>query len=89
MPRIEKLVPVDGKFGVVLDVPLDQFNGGPVSIYTQPELDALIESIRNQERDAIADRLVKSIAAVGKCPNCVSYRCAYDLNDAIRARGTP
>lgn len=38
MPQIVKLVPVDGKLGVVLDIPPSPKEGYSVSIYTADEL---------------------------------------------------
>lgn len=48
MPIVKKLVPVDGRMGVVLDVPAT--DTGSVNILTDEE----VEAIRQAEREACA-----------------------------------
>ena len=59
MPRIEKLVPIDGRLGVVLDVPPTPADGDSVGIYTDDEIEALKKRVREDavkaEREACAN----------------------------------
>lgn len=63
MPRIMQLVPIDGRLGVVLDVPSSL--GGSVSIYTEDEISALLAV----EREACA-KIVDDLSS--------AYVCASD-----------
>jgi len=83
MPRIEKLVPVDGRLGVVLDLPLDGFNGGPVAIYSDKEIEMLRESLKREAQEEIISRIVTRIGN-NKCPQCIGWGCAKDIAATVR-----
>ena len=46
MPRIEKLIEIDGRLGVLLDIPPTPKDGDSVSIYTADEVEAFKKSVR-------------------------------------------
>jgi hypothetical protein len=61
MPRIEKLVSIDGRLGVILDVPPTPVEGDSVSIYTADEVRALEKRIR-KECAAVCEELEENWA---------------------------
>jgi hypothetical protein len=61
MPRIEKLVHIDGRLGVILDVPPTPVGGDSVSIYTASEVRDLEKRIR-EECAAVCDDLEETWA---------------------------
>ena len=61
MPRIEKLVEIDGRLGVVLDVPPTPKEGDSVEIYTAEEIEALKKRVR-AECAAVCDDLEETWA---------------------------
>lgn len=46
MPRIEKLTEIDGRLGVILDIPPTPKDGDSVSIYTADEVSELKRHVR-------------------------------------------
>lgn len=85
MPRVEKLVPVDGRLGVVLDLPLEQLGHGSVSIYTEEEVEKLKASVRQLEREDILERIAARISQ-GKCPQCMAWECAKDIAATVSGK---
>lgn len=85
MPQIEKLVPVDGRLGIVLDIPLDRFGEGSVSIYSEQEVKDLIERTKRDEREAIIERIIERIGKTGQCQACLAWDCAKSVAETIRS----
>lgn len=77
MPRIMQLVPIDGRLGVVLDVPSSL--GGSVSIYTEDEISALL-AVEREACAKIADGELMEVYTAGE------ERIAKSIAEQIRKR---
>ena len=56
MPQITKLVPVDGRLGIVLDIPPDPLSES-VAIFNEAELEQLKQRTRRDEREECAEMI--------------------------------
>lgn len=88
MPRIEKLVPVDGRLGVVLDVPPGQPGQDSVSIYTTSEVDEMLLSAKRSARDDCLAEVACWLSYYrDDCndPDGQGAQCARHIETAIKA----